>query len=360
MTVMGMLLVGLGVTSAQVMTKTEKITWYDVELEAVKTADNFLVLFNAAKTMGKPYKQSGMTHLQAAKALLEERNTLMPDLTYNAGLYEFATTLKVYYPMQPYNKASFGQAIAKLPGEASGRTEIQRALLGLEPVLKGLTGKTVVFLFTDGVNTEIQPAATFTPNEFARTPRELAQELAQKYNVCFHVVSSAPKEVEEELRRAVASINECSRVVPLEEVEDRPEYMAGSLFVMDEKVFKVTTTQQKVVGYNMKNVHFDFNSTVVKPEEKDELNKLGNFLQEHPAAYVVLAGFTDPIGSTEYNWQLSRRRVEGVRQYLQTQFQLTPDRIVTLWYGALAPIAPNDTEEGRAKNRRVAGIVAGL
>ena len=58
-TVLGMLLVGLVATqalTAELITKTEKITLYDVEVEVVKTADNFLVLFNTAKTMGKPYK----------------------------------------------------------------------------------------------------------------------------------------------------------------------------------------------------------------------------------------------------------------------------------------------------------------
>ena len=374
LTVLGMLLVGWGVTpasAAEVLTKTEKITWYDVELEAVKTAENFLVLFNSAKTMDRPYKQTGMTHLQAAKAILEERNKLLPDLSYNAGLYTFApkraittrSPLKAHYGMKPYNKEEFAKAIDQLPTEARGTTEIQRALVGLKPVLKGLSGKTVIFLFTDGRNTELgtsTPGAILGPNEYARTPRELARELAQEYDVCFHVISSAPQELEKELVRAVSSINECSRVLSLEDLEGRPEYMAGSLFVMDEKVFKVTKTQQKVVGYKMDNVHFDFNSAVVKSEDKAELNGLGNFLQEHPQAYVVMAGFTDPIGSSEYNWQLSRRRVEGVRQYLQTQFRIAQDRIVTLWYGALAPVASNETEEGRSKNRRVAGVVAGL
>ena len=62
-TVVGMILVGMLAThvpAAEVITKTEKITWYDVEIEAVKTAENFLVLFNTAKTMGRPYKNTGL------------------------------------------------------------------------------------------------------------------------------------------------------------------------------------------------------------------------------------------------------------------------------------------------------------
>lgn len=371
-TVLGMLLVGLVATqalAAEVITKTEKITLYDVEVEAVKTADNFLVLFNTAKTMGKPYKNTDMSHLDAAKKILQERNQMLPNLPYNAGLYTFAPTgviytqtLKAYYPMQPYNKQEFANAVEQLPSEAGGTTEIQRALLGLEPVLKDLPGKTVIFLFTDGVNTEVSAPTQGTsgPNQFARTPRELARDLAQKYDVCFHVISSASGALEKELVQAVSSINECSSVVPLEDLLGKPEYITGSLFVLDEKVFEVIKTQQKVVGFKMDNVLFDFNSDAIKPEYNDELQALGNFLQEHPQAYVILAGFTDPIGSPEYNLQLSRRRVESISNYLQTQFKIAEDRLMTLWYGDLAPVAPNDTEEGRSQNRRVAGVVAGL
>jgi OOP family OmpA-OmpF porin len=369
-TVLGMLLVGLMAThapAAEVLTKTETITWYDVEVEAVKTADNFIVLFNTAKTMGKPYQNTGMSHLDAAREILQERNQILPNLSYNAGLYTFAPTtaiytepLKAYYPMQPYNKAEFANAIGQLPTEARGTTEIQRALLGLEPVLKDLSGKTIIFLFTDGVNTEVSAPTqgSLGPNESARTPRDLASQLAQKYDVCFHVISSATGKLEQDLLRAVASINECSRVVPIEALLGKPEYVAGSLFVMEEKVFEAMQTRQKVVGFEMDNVLFDFNSAAIKPEYNDELQALGNFLQEHPQTYVILSGFTDAIGSSDYNLQLSRRRVDSVSDYLRSNFKIAEDRVVTLWYGDLAPVAPNDTEEGRSENRRVAGVVA--
>jgi OOP family OmpA-OmpF porin len=353
--------------AAEVLTKTETITWYDVEVEAVKTADNFIVLFNTAKTMGKPYQNTGMSHLDAAREILQERNQILPNLSYNAGLYTFAPTtaiytepLKAYYPMQPYNKAEFANAIGQLPTEARGTTEIQRALLGLEPVLKDLSGKTIIFLFTDGVNTEVSAPTqgSLGPNESARTPRDLASQLAQKYDVCFHVISSATGKLEQDLLRAVASINECSRVVPIEALLGKPEYVAGSLFVMEEKVFEAMQTRQKVVGFEMDNVLFDFNSAAIKPEYNDELQALGNFLQEHPQTYVILSGFTDAIGSSDYNLQLSRRRVDSVSDYLRSNFKIAEDRVVTLWYGDLAPVAPNDTEEGRSENRRVAGVVA--
>jgi len=120
------------------------------------------------------------------------------------------------------------------------------------------------------------------PNESARTPRDLARQLAQQYDVCFHVISSATEKVEQDLLRTVASINDCSRAVPMEALLGKPEYVAGSLFVMEEKVFEVMEARQKVVGFEMDNVLFDFNSAAIKPEYSDELQALGNFLQEHP------------------------------------------------------------------------------
>ena len=186
-TVFGMLLTVLFAAhdlAAQILTKTETITWYDVQVEAVKTADNFIVLFNTAKTMGRPYKDTTIRHIDAAKEILQERNKLLPNLPYKAGLYTFAPTslaytesLKAHYPMQPYNKEAFAQAIQQLPSEAKGKTEILLALDGLEPVLKDLTGRTVVFLFTDGINPGVAtPTTILKTGEKAPTPRELVQE----------------------------------------------------------------------------------------------------------------------------------------------------------------------------------------
>jgi hypothetical protein len=75
------------------------------------------------------------------------------------------------------------------------------------------------------------------------------------------VISSASGAVEKELVQAVSSINECSRVVPLEDLLGKPEYLTGSLFVLEEKVLEVIETQQKVVGFKMDNILFDFNLT---------------------------------------------------------------------------------------------------
>jgi outer membrane protein OmpA-like peptidoglycan-associated protein len=87
---------------------------------------------------------------------------------------------------------------------------------------------------------------------------------------------------------------------------------------------------------------------------------LGDFLQETPQAYAILAGFTDNMGDEEYNMGLSRRRAESVAGYLYEKFDISVGQIVLHWYGEAAPVDRNDTDEGRSQNRRVACIIAGL
>ena len=74
----------------------------------------------------------------------------------------------------------------------------------------------------------------------------------------------------------------------------------------------------------------------------------------------TVAGFTDSTGSEEYNLGLSKDRAIGVAEYIVSNFNVTPDRLVPLWFGEAIPIAGNDTREGRSMNRRVEVAVAGI
>jgi OOP family OmpA-OmpF porin len=71
-------------------------------------------------------------------------------------------------------------------------------------------------------------------------------------------------------------------------------------------------------------------------------------------------GYTDNIGSEEYNLGLSRRRAESVADYLLKNYNLDDSQISILWYGKAAPIFSNETEEGRRQNRRVESLVSGF
>ncbi len=99
-------------------------------------------------------------------------------------------------------------------------------------------------------------------------------------------------------------------------------------------------------------VFFDFDKAVLKPESRADLNQAVKWLKNNPGIQVEVAGHTDNVGSPDYNKKLSQQRANAVRQYL-VDHGIAPSRIIARGYGMDEPIATNETEEGRAKNRRV-------
>ncbi len=359
---LGMIVFGFLSTEApcfELITETETVVINDVEVDIVRTADNFVILFDSSSSMGKPHKGTGMTKLEAEKKILQDRNKNFPNLHINAGLYTFTPktgsisfkVLKPYYDMKPYNKAEFAKAIEQLPTKASGPTLLQQGLSELDKILAGLKGRTVVFVVTDG---------QFSAVDNMKKPVDIARQLAEKFNVCFYVISNAPTRDEEELLKAVASINECSRVISLDQFLERPEYLSGALYILEERVIPRVVTFEKIVGAELKDMLFDYDQTDIKPEYFKGLKALGKFLQGNPQTYVIFAGFTDSIGTQEYNLGLSRRRAESVGRHLVERYNIDPERVVLEWYGESGPVADNATQEGRSQNRRVISIVAEL
>ena len=336
--------------AAEAVVEKENVPGVVITENIIKTADNFVVLFDSSSSMKAAFKDSGLTTLDAAKKFLKDRNEMLPDLGYNAGLY-LLTPFKPIYMMQKYDRDKFDAAIDQLPAKASGPTLMQQGLLKLDGVLSGLSGRTVVFLFTDG---------SYSHMPGSRKPVDIAKALADKYNVCFYVISTAKGEQQKDVLKAVASINECSRVVPFDQIYEKPVYIAGALFVIETRIEKFLTTIYRLADVKIDNILFDTNSVQILSKYNDELNILGKFLEANPETYVVLTGFTDTTGSPEYNLGLARRRAESVEKYLVDNFNVGVGRIVTQWYGIADPVAANDTADGRTQNRRVESIVMGF
>jgi len=102
----------------------------------------------------------------------------------------------------------------------------------------------------------------------------------------------------------------------------------------------------------LQNLYFDTDSAILKDNSTHELSQLANFLREHPDVIIELGGHTDTQGEEEYNLDLSERRAEAAKRYLTLTEQIREDRIKTKGYGSANPIASNETDEGRSKNRR--------
>jgi outer membrane protein OmpA-like peptidoglycan-associated protein len=102
----------------------------------------------------------------------------------------------------------------------------------------------------------------------------------------------------------------------------------------------------------LNNVFFDFDSSILKEDSFHELNRLVTVLLENPAMKIEIGGHTDSDGSESYNQRLSQNRVNSIIDYL-TGNSIEQFRLTAIGYGELIPIAPNETEEGKALNRRV-------
>ena len=97
---------------------------------------------------------------------------------------------------------------------------------------------------------------------------------------------------------------------------------------------------------------FDFDKAELKPAARENLANLARSLMEYDGTEVLLVGHTDSVGSDDYNQALSERRAQAARSYL-ISMGVSPLRVRAVGRGESEPIASNDTEEGRAQNRRV-------
>jgi outer membrane protein OmpA-like peptidoglycan-associated protein len=118
------------------------------------------------------------------------------------------------------------------------------------------------------------------------------------------------------------------------------------------KVIEATLKSIKNTSIVLGNITFEYNSYNLTAESYPELDKLVNYLQDNEGYRVEIAAHTDDKGAEAYNLKLSRLRANSVMEYLQDNGILS-DRLLAKGLGESQPLLPNDSEDNRAKNRRV-------
>lgn len=104
-------------------------------------------------------------------------------------------------------------------------------------------------------------------------------------------------------------------------------------------------------------VVFKTNSAELSPDAMAGLDLLAGYLRDTPSSTAHVEGYTDSSSSAGYNLGLSQRRADSLRQALVAR-GVDPSRIDARGYGQTAPVASNDTAEGRQMNRRVEVVIA--
>lgn len=122
---------------------------------------------------------------------------------------------------------------------------------------------------------------------------------------------------------------------------------------MENKLIQFIEGQDnKSIWFSFDRLKFKTNRAELQPESDEQLKNIADILNAYPNIKMQLGGYTDNTGDNDYNLKLSQDRADSVRQELIT-LGADGNNIEAKGYGSAFPVAPNDTEENRAKNRRI-------
>jgi outer membrane protein OmpA-like peptidoglycan-associated protein len=135
------------------------------------------------------------------------------------------------------------------------------------------------------------------------------------------------------------------------------EEMRARLLAQLNQVLQTRDTARGLV-VSMPDVLFDFNKYTLKPEARERLARISGIVLAYPDLKLQIEGYTDSIGSDEYNQTLSEKRAESVRDYIVSS-GVSMNNVAAQGMGKADPVADNTTAAGRKLNRRVEMIVSG-
>ncbi|TWB10485.1 uncharacterized protein DUF4892 [Nitrospirillum amazonense] len=141
------------------------------------------------------------------------------------------------------------------------------------------------------------------------------------------------------------------RTLVNEEVVEIQPMQTGQVQIMDSGTMKNSLASSgKVALYG---IYFDTDKAEVKPESKAQLDEMAKLLTANPALKVYIVGHTDSQGQFAHNLDLSQRRADAVAQSLTGTYHIAQGRLTAKGVASLAPVTTNDSDDGRAQNRRV-------
>ena len=178
-----------------------------------------------------------------------------------------------------------------------------------------------------------------------------SQLAAQQAQAAKAQADAARAQAEAEAAEAKAKAAEASKQAEsANEVREKLRMQLNSVLATSE------TARGLIV--NMSDVLFDTGKYTLKPTTQVSLAKVSGILQAYPGLQVQVEGYTDSVGTDEYNQTLSQNRAQAVRDFLVAQ-GVSPNNITSQGFGKNDPVADNSTASGRAQNRRVNMVVSG-
>ncbi len=207
-----------------------------------------------------------------------------------------------------------------------------------------------------------EQAATAQQRDQAQQQAQVAQQQADQAQQMAQQQAEARAQAEREAEKARLAQQQAEQA--RQQAEQAQQQASQNEMQMREQLRQqlnaVLETRETARGLimNMSDVLFDFNKYTLKPEAREKLAKVSGILLAYSGLKLQVEGYTDSIGSDEYNQKLSEHRADSVRDYLVAQ-SVTSDNISAQGFGKNDPVADNSTDAGRAQNRRVELVVSG-
>jgi len=347
----------------------------------VQKVDNFVVIVDKSGTMGEPYK--GELKLDIAKQLACRMNHTIPDLKLTGALRIFGRTAifdneltKLYWGPAPYEKSALDAGLNKI-GFSVGESPLNLALDATAQDFKSAQGDIAVIIFTDADKDVMVYDAV----------KKSAANLKAQYGnrICFYAVQIGVDPDGKQLLEQVVQTGQCGCYVTgdqiassegmadfvkkifLKKAPPKPApapVVVEKVVILDSDGDGVPDNLDKCPGtpkgarvnkdgcWVLEEVLFDFDKYNIKPQFYYFLDEAAVVFEKNPGLRVRIEGHTDNIGTAAYNKKLSLRRAKAVMEYLIKK-GIPKESLSIEGFGFTRPIATNETEEGRALNRRV-------
>jgi OOP family OmpA-OmpF porin len=307
------------------------------------------------------------------KALVESFVGAMPDGTYQTGTVAFGGYKRQASDLATFDRSATRRQAGDLELLREG-TPLDRVLGEVARELAGKRGRAAVVIFSDGLPTdpvgrEIDPQQVL----------DAATSLAKGYDgeLCIHSVQMGSDPAGAAFLNTLANTTPCGsarasssiqNVAALQNFE-RSVFLGaaqrgvgvappdsdgdGVIDGRDQCPGTPFTAKVDARGcWRIQGLRFAFDSAEIKPKYFAELDELARVLGRNPNLRVRIDGHTDSIGTDRYNQSLSERRAAAVRDYLVKRSGVDPKRLETRGFGLAKPAYTNETDEGRAGNRR--------
>jgi OOP family OmpA-OmpF porin len=341
-----------------------------------KKVDTFVVVLDTGSAMERTYRKR--LEADRAQEIVSWMNRMIPPLDYQAALLYFSSgsclsceDATVLYGPGPYKRDEFAAGLDgyKAAGETSRVSPLSRGVEASRIILQGNPGRVAVIVASDSENVlhgrafkSVQKLKGALGDRLCIYPiqvdkacdgRRMMDELV-KVGGCGFAVNADDIASPQAMADYVKEVFLTSAAAP---VAAAPLYTAldADGDGVPDSLDKCPNTPKGVKVdadgcWVLRGVYFDTGQAVIRGTYA--MNEALAVLKANPNLTVEVYGHTDSTASSDYNQKLSEARAKAVRDYLINQ-GVQPERIQAKGFGETRPIASNETEEGRALNRRV-------